>query len=247
MGKLSAHKLGDNAAKDFASGGGESFIKYIGDETLEVRFITEPDEWIGFDEYFDDTARRFIPMEEGEVLPDDERPSRRYLVEAVLIEDDELVPLKLPKSLAGDLFETMKLTGSITDRDFTLAKTGKGMDTRYKNFPSSPSKRAVDKYKRLDLMAVLESARNDALGLSGSGPFDDDDVDDDDEPVAKKPAKKAAKKATKKADSDIPSMEDMLALDTDELRAIAEQAGVEVADGARKGALIDALVDASEE
>lgn len=242
---LSAHKLGDNAERDFASGGGgASFIKYIGDDALSVRFVTEPSEWIGFDEYFDQASRRFVPMEQGEVLPDGEKSSRRYLCEAVLIDDDELVPLKLPKSLGSDLYETMKLTGSITDRDFTLAKTGSGMETRYKNFPSAPSARNIDKYTRIDLMEVLVNVRADALGLSSGNPFDADDVDDDDEPVAK-PAKRVAKKA--KAVDGIPGMEDMLAMDADELRAIATANGVEVDEGARKGALIDALVNASEE
>jgi len=253
MGKLAAHKLGTDAERDFAGGGGQSFIKYVGDESFVVRFITEPDEWVGYDEYFDDSSRRFVPMEEGEVLPEDEKSSRRYLCEAIIIEEDEVVPLKLPKSLAGDLYDTMKLTGSIIDRDFTLARTGKGLNTEYKNFPSAPSERNFDKYERINLMEVLQSARDDALGLT-AGPFDDDDVDDDDgdepeeKPVAKKaPAKKATKKAAEKSDSTIPSMEDMLAMDSDELREIAASNGVEVDEGARKGALIDALVDASEE
>lgn len=247
MGKLVARVMGSMEAleKDLEarSPGEMPWIKYITEDGMKVRFLTEPDQWVGFTEYFNQSTRRFIPMEEGEIIPDSSSPTKRYLANVLDVNTDEVVPLKLPKSLASDLMETTKLTGSITDRDFDLIRLGTTMEnTSYKNLPSAPMERNLDKYALIDLLKTLEEARAEALD-EGVVVHDEDvdrsdDVDTDDE-SAPTPAGGGAVEG-------IPPLAELLQMERDDLAAIARDKAVAFDEEARKGALIDVLVNASE-
>ena len=133
----------------------------------------------------------------------------------------------------------MKLTGSITDRDFTLLKTGTGLKTVYKNLPAAPEPRDMSKYKRLDLIEILEGARAEALGqVSKPNPEDVDNSDEPETPVAEHTPTTPTE--------GVPTMEEMLAMERDELADVATKLGIEFDDSLRKGGLIDVLVNAGE-
>jgi hypothetical protein len=188
--KLSARKMGNiKALKDSlkkGGGSGSSFIKNVPAEGITVRFLTEPEEWFGYYEYWNDESRTFVPMASGEVLPDGAKPSFRYLANAVDIETDRVIPLKLAKTAANSLIIKYDKFGTMTDRNYELQKHGERLDTTYDVTPDGPSRLNLSKYELLDLEQVLITAREAALGEGEADKpskptMDDDDIDTDED------------------------------------------------------------------
>lgn len=185
--KISGKKMGNiKALKESLKKGGSSlgaFIKNVPAEGITVRFLTEPEEWFGFYEYWNDEGRTFVPMAQGEVLPDGAKPSFRYLTQALDIESDRVIPLKLAKTAANSLILKYDKFGTMIDRNYELQKHGEGLDTTYDVTPDAPSKLNLAKYELIDLEKILVDARASALGetdTEASAPsVDDDEVDDD--------------------------------------------------------------------
>ena len=88
--QISGKKMGSvKAVKDSLKKGGSSlntYIKNVPAEGITVRFLTEPEEWFGFYEYWNDESRNFTPMAVGEILPDGAKASFRYLASVVDVE-----------------------------------------------------------------------------------------------------------------------------------------------------------------
>lgn len=169
-------------------------IVTIKEDGLVVRFLTEPEEWFEFYEHYDDTrtGSYYFPCVEGceycEENPND-RPSKRYLANAVDTEEGTAIVLKLPQSAAGSLVKKYDRFQTIMDRDYSLSREGTGFDTEYDVTPESQSKFNVAKYEVADLQAVLESV------LDADEDDDDDiedDIEDDDVPVRVKKRRPAA-------------------------------------------------------
>lgn len=203
--------------KKSLKGGGAGFIKYVPkDESLTVRFITDPDEWLMYKETFDETTNRGYPVPDDKNAPgypdSDQRQSKRYLANAVMVDDDKVVPIQMPVSLVNQLVVLYEKYGTVIDRDFELMRSGTGLDTTYQAVPEAPMKRKLDKYKPMDLEQVLEEAYNAIWGDDPSVEVDDDDEEDDEEedtvavrrPVGKKRAakKKAASKVVEEIEDD---------------------------------------------
>lgn len=185
--KISGKKMGNiKALRESLKKGGSSlntFIKNVPAEGITVRFLTEPEEWFGFYEYWNDEGRTFVPMAQGEVLPDGAKPSFRYLTQALDIENDRVIPLKLAKTAANSLILKYDKFGTMIDRNYELQKHGEGLDTTYDVTPDTPTKLNLAKYELIDLEKVLVDARANALGETDTEPtkptVDDDEVDDD--------------------------------------------------------------------
>lgn len=202
--KLSAGKMGSiKAVKDTLKKGGSSsgsmtYIKNVPADGITVRFLTEPEEWFGYYEYFDADAKAFVPMAEGEVLPDGAKPSFRYLANALDVTTDRVIPLKLAKTAANVLILKYDKFDTMMDRNYELQKHGEGLDTTYDVTPDGPSKMNLAKYSLLDLESVLLAARAQATGepipekdsFPPNALVDDDEDDDDEEPTPK--ARKSA-------------------------------------------------------
>ena len=187
--KLAAKQMGSmKAVKESlkkGAGGDKKWIKNIPSEGIVVRFLTEPEQWFGYYEYFDRDNKQFVPMAEGEVLPDGVRPSFRYLTNALDVETDRVIPLKLPKTAANSLIIKYDKYETLLDRNYELDKHGEGLDTTYDVTPTGPTKMVLGKYDLLDLESILVDARNMALGESdvegSSDSFNNDDIDTDDD------------------------------------------------------------------
>lgn len=189
--RLNAKKMGSmRAVKDsLKKGGGNqaAWIKNVPADGITVRFLTEPEEWFGYSEYYDESAKAFVPMAEGEVLPDKARPSFRYLANALDVESDRVIPLKLPKTAANALILKYDKYATLMDRNYDLQRHGEALDTTYDVTPDGPSRMNLAKYELLDLEEVLLAARRQALGEEDSvgtttnpvHTVNDDDVDDD--------------------------------------------------------------------
>jgi len=188
--KLKAQQMGSMKAlkESLKKGGGSgsvTYIKNVPSEGITVRFLTEPEQWFGYYEYWDDVAKNFVPMVEGEILPDGARASFRYLASALDVDSDRVIPLKLAKTTANSLILKYDKYDTMMDRNYELQKHGEGLDTTYDVTPDSPSKMNLAKYEGVDLESILVSARKMALGEDASVDedlsVDDDDVDDDDD------------------------------------------------------------------
>ena len=190
--EISGKKMGTlKALKDSLKKGGSSlntFIKNVPAEGITVRFLTEPEEWFGYYEYWNDESRNFCPMAVGEVLPDGSRPSFRYLTCAVDIESDRVIPLKLAKTAANSLILKYDKYGTMLDRNYELQRHGEGLDTSYDVTPDAPSKLSLAKYDTIDLEKVLVEARANALGEQDTEPrkskppvIDNDEIDNEDD------------------------------------------------------------------
>lgn len=175
-------------------GGGGSYLTRIpSDGSLTVRFLTEPTEWIAYFEYYDAEQKRFFPSVEG--VQTQERPAARYLANALDINENRVIPLVMPKSVAASLLKKYDKYATLLDRDYELSRSGAGLDTEYDVTPEPPTKMNLERYDLLDLMGLLESQLEDVPVNS-----DDDDEDEEDEkPVARKSIKSTPKA---KADDD---------------------------------------------
>ena len=247
--KLAARQMGSMKAvkESLKKGGssGETWIKNIPAEGLTVRFLTEPEQWFGYFEYYDADAKAYIPMAEGEVLPDGARQSFRYLTNAVDIESDRVIPLKLPKTAANALIMKYDKYGTLIDRDYELERFGEGLDTSYDVTPTAPAPMAVDKYTALQLEEVLIAARNKALGEDDidtkDEPFPTADIDDDDVAIDE-----VEEDGVEADDETVEvSEENLRLLSIRELRLVALDHDVDPR-GKTKAELVDALIEAAE-
>ena len=132
------------------------------DNTKVVRFLTEPEEWFAYQEYWDNEKRRYIPVADGVEPP--VRPSQRFLAQCVDRETDQVIALKMPKDLTNRLVMRYDRFNTIMDRDYEIMRTGKGLDTAYDVTPEAPTDFDSTKYTKVNLLEILETAFNSAMG-----------------------------------------------------------------------------------
>lgn len=248
--KLAAKQMGSMKAvkESLKKGGGsdKTWIKNIPADGIIVRFLTEPEHWFGYYEYYDSDNKQFVPMAEGEILPDGVRPSFRYLTNALDVETDRVIPLKLPKTAANSLIIKYDKYETLLDRNYELDKHGEGLDTTYDVTPTGPSQMVLSKYDLLDLESILVDARNMALGetdteQSSKGSFNDDDIDtdddDDDDDEIDTPAATANGKTY--------TEDDLRQMSVRDLRIIALELDLDPR-GKTKDALVDEIIETAE-
>lgn len=169
--------------KSLKRGGGDQYLSRIPADGRTVRFLTEPDSWFKYFEHYDDTRKDnyYFPCTEDCIgCTEGISASKRYLVNALDVSDNKVIPLVLPASLAANLLKKYDKFKTLTDRDYELTKDGTGFDTDYDALYDQPSKMNLKRYDLLDLGAILEAQ------LGSGDETEDDDDDEDDEPKAKK-------------------------------------------------------------
>lgn len=255
-------------------GGNSSRITNIPTEGLLVHFTSEVDEWIGYWRYYDPTSKRYVPMEESERAPEGCRSQYRYVAQALDVNNDTMIALDIPSSLAETLSVITERYGTIMGRDFLIVRSGTGLDTSYQALPEDKIKRPLHAYEPIDLPDLLVKVRMAALGAAAVTPDEPaparraekpvitTDDDDDDDASFWKPADdaRAAKEADTSADDvldgddddDEWTDEDLLALKLPELKTLAvKDFGVAVEDvqacGRDKAAIIKLIRDAQED
>lgn len=163
------------------NGGGDFFIKRVpSDDSITVRFLTEPEEWFEYREYYSE-EHNFFPEIEGmprSFIEGLGKPSQRWLAAVVDVSDNTVYSLCLPKSLAQSLLKKYDKYKTMLDRDYELVREGQGFDTTYEAIPEAPHKMNINRFEVPDLLEVLTASVPPALG--GGAPDDDDDYDDDD-------------------------------------------------------------------
>lgn len=158
------------------SSGDRTWIKNVkAGEDLTVRFLTEPEEWYSYREHYDPEVHFFPCIGKDNDCPGCrsdvekiQRTSKRYLANVLDVEMGVVVPLKLAMDLAQRLVASYERYGNtITDRDYTLHRMGKGLETSYDRTPEAPAKMDLSRYQLLDLEKALIEQFEDAFDLGG--------------------------------------------------------------------------------
>lgn len=179
--KIKAEELG--SMKEFSKSlkrGNTQYLTRISEDGMNVRFLTEPEQWVKYREHYDENHEpRYFPCVEGvcegcQTIVDS--PSKRYLANALDLDTKEVVPLVIPVSLAQVLEARYSKHATIMDRDYELSRTGTGFDTKYDAYNEGPSKMALKKYTLLNLLDILAGQLEQD---DDSDVDDDDDIDDD--------------------------------------------------------------------
>lgn len=193
--------------------GGDWIRTVPADDSIVVRFLSDPEEWIVYQEYWDQDAKTYVPVLEGE--DPDARVSTRYLASVVMVDEDRAVPLKMSKDLANRVFVRYDKYGTLLDRDYELIRTGSGLDTEYDVEADAPSKFNLKKFDEIDLMSYLEREWQQAHGE------DDDDDDEDESPRRRqaskpKPKPKRSRRRVEEDDDDEEDEDEIIDDDDDD-------------------------------
>lgn len=253
MVKISGGRSGSvsRLKKEFErSSGDRTWIKGVkANEDLTVRFLTEPDSWYAYREHYDPSVHFFPCIGKDNDCPGCEhdsdkvqRTSRRYLANVLDVENGQVLPLKLPLDLAQRLVARYERNGdTLLNRDYTLHRMGKGLDTTYDVTPEDKSQMDLSQYTLIDLEKALVQQFEDAFDLDSE---EEDEVSTP--PVRTKRASNVDTSSDMDEDDDVPSEpsasadegdedgdeylteEQALKMSKDELKAIADQVGVEV-------------------
>lgn len=256
--------------KDMAkSTGGKTWIKGVkADEDLTVRFLTEPDEWYAYREHYDPDIHFFPCIGKDNDCPGCEHPSdkvqrtsRRYLANVVDVESGQVVPLKLTLDLATRLVARYERNGdTLLNRDYTLHRMGKGLDTTYDVTPEDKSKFDATGLQMVDLEKALIEQFEDAfdldsddsevapspnrsVGASTRRPSEvDTDTGLDEEEVPSEPSSSTEQDDD---DGDYLTEEQALKMSKQELKDLAEQFEVELDGRWSKEKMVDAIFEAA--
>ncbi len=217
-------------------GGSSQYLTRIpADGSLTVRFLTEPDDgWIEYFEHYDQ-QRKFYPCSDDCAgCAEGERPSARYLANALDVAEGRVVPLVLPKSVATSLEKKYAKYATLIDRDYEISRTGTGLDTEYDVTPEPPTKMNLTRFDPIDLWDLLETQLELASGASVSSARDEDDEDDDDD----------AEEIEDTDDSAVSSRNHYMGLPLNELKKVAKsKVGDDIdLNGRDKDAIIDLIV-----
>jgi hypothetical protein len=169
-------------------GGGAGYLKRVPEDgSLVVRFLTEPDGWVMFFEHYD-AVRKFYPCTDTGCpgCAEGDRPSQRYLTNAVDVDENAVIPLLLPKSAASSVLKKYDKYGTLLDRDYEVSRTGSGMDTEYEAIPESPTKMNLNRFEELDLWSLIEAQLSE----------DEDDEDDDEDDRPRRSSRKGSDRTT---------------------------------------------------
>jgi hypothetical protein len=172
-----------------AGGGASGKIGFIPEDPITVRFLSEPETWVGYYEHYNgpNADPRYSPCVNDsspggcDYEPfQGNKPAFRYLANAYNVDQSKVQALKMPKSLVEQLVNFAQKYGTILDRDYELSRSGSGMDTTYSAVPEDKSPIKIARFRKD--MSDLEQLLEDWASEQENGPEDDDD----DEPVRRK-------------------------------------------------------------
>ncbi len=206
----------------------------------EVRFIEEVDDWIAFAEHYTTEGKSFPCTGDRTKCPGCTsevekvaRASRKYATNVVLVQNNMVLPFRIPMSLAKKLFNRAERNGTITNRDYIVMREGKGLDTEYdlEQGDKSEVNLAELRGKSHDIEGILKTSYEEVWGS-------------DDEP-----AQAASKEEKPPFDpsGDVEIDETTLrAMSRTDLLALAASNSISVDEDGSKGEILDAILVAAE-
>lgn len=160
--------------KDASAG---DYLRRFKGET-KVRFLQEIDEWKGYSEHYTDDGKSY-PCPAQDYKDRDKCPgcssdsdklqrrSRRAAANVLLVEQQIVLPFKIPITLADDLSRRAdRKNEKITERDYTIIVTGTGLETKYEFDPEDAYDIDVSAYAEqlYDIDGILESSYAEIWG-----------------------------------------------------------------------------------
>jgi hypothetical protein len=243
------------------------YLRNFKDGDTVIRFIEEPDDWIVFREHYTTDRRSFPCTEDRDSCPgctsdveSVQRATRKYGTNLWLVKQDLVLPFRIPMSLAKRVFSRAERNeGVITNRDYVVMKSGKGMDTEY-DIESDERYNVNLKdllAKALDVQEILSSSYDEIWGEAEDSPIVKaaakprerkvyiDDLDEEEEKKEDFPSD--PEPAAAEDDGPVVIDEDALyEMGLVELKDLAKRANVKVPSTAKKSDVIRALISASE-
>lgn len=220
------------------------YLRAFKDGDTKVRFLQETDDWIVFREHYNKDRRAF-PCTGDQSCPgcssndeDVQRSSRKYATHVQVLKGNYVAPFRIPISLARRMFARAERNdGVITDRDYVIMRSGKGLETDYDVDPD-------DKYE-VNTKALLKEAPSIDLILErmyednapGGAPVSKSSHKEEEaeEPLPSK----AEAQSDSAGDSVIEIDEDELyEMSLSDLADLALKAGADVGSGDKKSDLI---------
>lgn len=242
-----------DAPEEVGGSGNGMYLRNFKDGEVTVRFLEETDDWIVFREHYLN-GKSFPCTGDRDSCPGCSHPDegvqkagRKYATNVWLPKQNVVLPFRIPISLAKSLFtRSEKNDGTITNRDYVIMRSGKGLDTEYD--VDSDEKYSVDVSSLLaqgmDIQEVLQESYNEVWGtetvkesrFSGKQKGDEEEF----------PTKTEVQSASED-NSEIEIDEDALyEMPIADLVDLSEKVGLEVPDGTKKGELIRMLLEAAE-
>jgi hypothetical protein len=242
------------------------YLRNFKDGDTVIRFIEEPDDWIVFREHYTTDRRSFPCTEDRDSCPgctsdieSVQRATRKYGTNLWLVKQDVVLPFRIPMSLAKRVFSRAERNeGVITNRDYVVMKSGKGMDTEY-DIESDERYNVNLKdlmAKALDVQEILSASYDEIWGEKEDSPIVKaakparerkvyiEDLDDEDKkeefPSEPDPA------AEEDAGPVVIDEDALYEMGLVELKDLAKRAKVKIPSTAKKSDVIRALISASE-
>lgn len=169
---------GDNIRDDVkrASGQGD-WIKSLQDgKDLRVRFLQDPEQWKKYREHYSQETKFFPCKGERNGCPgcnsdSDQlkKSSRRYVSKVLDVKEAKVIALKMPVDLANRVIgKADRNGGTLLTRDYTLIRTGKGLDTTYDVEAEDKSEVDLARYSTdagsIDIEKMLQDQYEEAFG-----------------------------------------------------------------------------------
>jgi uncharacterized protein YeaO (DUF488 family) len=168
---------GDKVREDVkrASGQGDWMKSLQDGKDLRVRYLQDPEQWKKFREHYSQETK-FFPCTQKKDCPgcssDSEqlqKSSRRYAAKVLDVKEAKVIALKMPVDLANRVIgKADRNGGTLLTRDYTLIRTGKGLDTTYDVEAEDKSEVDLRRYQvdaeAIDIEKMLVDQYEEAFG-----------------------------------------------------------------------------------
>lgn len=216
-----------------------------------VRFLDEIEDWVVFKEHYN-SDKHWFPCTGDNTCPgctsDDEqqrRKSTKYATNVYLVKTGEVKPYKLPVTLANALERRAERnSGTITNRDYAVLKSGTGMETTYD--VDQESKYELDladlRKQSENIEEILRDRYEEVIGEVAGGKSDSQEV----KPAKEEfPFKEAAVESAAEEEPEVAISESKVrSMSITQLNELASDAKIDVSSAESKSEMADIIISA---
>lgn len=152
------------------TGGVVSQFRSVPKEGFTIRILEEPERWIDFYQHWND-KRPYVCTRKhtGSCVFCDEGISARriFITNAVVIDEGETFVASLNKTVVEQLVNFYNKYGSLRDRDYTITKTGMGINTKYFVVPEDKDPLDLDNFQLVDTVELLTEEAEKTTNFKG--------------------------------------------------------------------------------
>lgn len=207
-----------------------TYLRSFKNGNTTVRFLAEMDDWDRYREHYTLDGKMFPCIKSEGPCPGCNssnekvsKSSRKYATNVFLVDSGQVLPFKIPISLAKLLENRAERNGgTLLNRDYVVMRTGSGMDTNYD--VDTDEKYVIDIEEKLkeaaDIESILEAAFIEQWGDPEDLKPEVEEKKEDDIPPTESSSQSAS------ADDEEISEDDLYKMDRDDLETVAMKVGV---------------------